>query len=175
MNFRSIVLSLILGAGCANAATVTEKSPVTQDLSAYRTATIGVTVAPGIDNPDAFKSMLGQFVESNLKEKKLADVVPEGGDLTVKITITKLDKPTSFAGIPAGELDATVTVELIDSKASKPLGAFDITANSKKGMSTSVGGVNTATGEDPRKRALQATADQIGSFLERHRGAVAAK
>lgn len=170
MKIPSILLSLVLGVGCANAATVTEKSPVTQDLGAFHTATVAVTVAPGIENPDVFKSQLTTFVESRLKEKKLfTEVVAEGGDLTLKITINKLDKPMSIAGVPGGESDTTASVELFDAKASKSVGAFDISATSKRNTSTSVGGVNTKTGDDPRKRALEAAADQVASYIEKHR------
>ncbi len=51
MKIRALMMGLVLAAGCANSGTVTEKSPVTQDLGAYRTATIAVTVAPGIETP----------------------------------------------------------------------------------------------------------------------------
>lgn len=170
MKFQSIVLSLFLCVGCANTGTVTEKSPVTQDLGAYRTATIAVTLAPDIENPDVFKSQLGTALGERLKEKKLfAEVVADGGDLMLKININKLDKPMSLAGIPGGESDTTATIELVDSKAAKSVGSFDITATSKRNMSTSVNGVNTKTGDDPRKRALEAAADQIASYIEKHR------
>ncbi len=170
MKLQAIAVCLFLAAGCANSGTVTEKSPVTQDLGAFRTATIAVTVAPGIENPDVFKSQLGTFLESSLKEKKLfAEVVAEGGDLTFKININKLDKPLSLAGVPGGESDATATIELVDSKAAKSVGTFDITATSKRNTSMSVNGTNTNTGEDPRKRALQAAADQIAAYVASHR------
>lgn len=99
----------------------------------------------------------------------MTDVVAEGGDLTLKITINKLDKPMSIAGVPGGESDTTASVDLFDSKASKSVGAFDISATSKRSTSTSVGGVNTKTGDDPRKRALEAAADQVASYIEKHR------
>jgi hypothetical protein len=109
-------------------------------------------------------------LETNLKEKKLfADVVADGGDLTLKININKLDKPMSIAGVPGGESDMAATVELYDSKGAKSVGAFDISATSKRSTSTSVNGVNTNTGEDPRKRALQAGADQIATYIANHR------
>jgi len=172
MKIQWLVLSVILGVGCANASTVTEKSPVTQDLSAYRTATIVVTVSDGVDKPDAFKSLLGTFLDAKLKEQKLfADVVAEGGDLTLKVNITKLDKAASIAGIPAGETDATASVELFDAKASKALGAFEITASSRQSSNVSVNGVRTTAADDPRNRAIRATSDRIAAYIETHRGA----
>jgi hypothetical protein len=170
MSFRALMLGLVLTAGCANSGTVTEKSPVTQDLGAYRTASIAVTVAPGIENPDVYRSQLGTFLEESLMEQKLFDkLVADGGDLQLKITVTKLDKPLSLGGVPAGETDATSTIELYDTKASKSVGNFDINASSKQAVKTSVNGVNTRTGEDPRKRALQSSADGIAKYIASHR------
>jgi len=170
MTRLALIFSLLLG--CANTGTVVEKTPVTQDLSAYHTATIAVDVDPSVDNPDVQKSQMSTFVEKNLRDKKLfADVVADGGEIVLKIKITKLDKPMTLAGVPGGQSDMEGSVELFDSKANKAVGAFDVTGSSKRNTSTSIGGVNTNTGEDPRKRALQAAADQIASFIESHRGA----
>lgn len=176
MKFRALALGLVLAAGCANSGTVTEKSPVTQDLGAYHTASIAITVAPDIENPDVFKSQLGTFLEESLMEKKLFDkLTAADGDLQLKVTITKLDKPLSLGGIPGGETDAKSTIELYDTKASKSVGNFDISANSAQSVRTSVNGVNTRTGEDPRKRALQASAAGIANYIASHRAGAAAK
>jgi hypothetical protein len=162
---------LVALAGCAKTGTVVEKTPVTQDLSAYHSASIAVEVDASIENPDVQKSQLSTFLEKNLRDKKLfSDVVADGGDLAIKIKITKLDKPTTIAGVPGGSSDMSGSVELFDSKASKAIGAFDVTGTSSRSTSTSIGGVNTNTGEDPRKRALQAAADQIAEFIESHSG-----
>lgn len=172
MKIQLLVLSLFLGVGCAHSA-LSEKSPVTQDLSTYRTATIAVTVVPGVDNPDGYKSLLGTFLESSLKEKKLfVDVVPDGGDLTVRVNITKLDKPFKIAGVPTGESDAAVSVELFDAKANKALGSFDISADSKKDVRVRLDGVDTTTGDDPRNRAVRAASEAIATYIQKHRGAL---
>lgn len=169
---RFALLVLVALAGCAKTGTVVEKTPVTQDLSAYHSVTIAVEVDASIENPDVQKSQLSTFLEKDIRDKKLfADVVADSGELAIKIKITKLDKPMTIAGVPGGQSDMEGTVELFDAKQSKSVGAFDVTGTSKRNTSTSIGGVNTNTGEDPRKRALQAAADQIAEFIEGHRGA----
>jgi hypothetical protein len=90
----------------------------------------------------------------------------------VKVTIKKLDKPMSLAGIPGGEVDTAESVELVDAKGGA-IGAFDVTATSKRSSSVSVGGVNTRTGDDPRKRALEAAAEQIAGYIASHRAGAA--
>ena len=177
MRLQSLVVVLCLGvAACVSKGTVSEKAPVTQDLGAFKTASISVAVADGIENPDVYKSQLTTYLESSLKEQHLfTDVPATGGDLTIKVTLKTLEKPPSFAGVPGGSSEGTGSVELVDTKAAKSIGAFDMTANSKQSVRTSVNGVDTSTGTDPRKRVMIAAADQIATFIASHRAAGAAK
>lgn len=166
MNRFAFAVLAALSFACAKPGTVVEKTPVA-DLGAYQSASISVDVDPSVDNPDVQKSQLSGFVEKDLKEKSLfANVVPDGGDLAIKIKIAKLDKPSLLAP----ETDMSGSVELFDSKAGKAVGAFDVTGSSKRNTSTSINGVNTNTGEDARKRALQAAAEQIADLIASHKG-----
>jgi hypothetical protein len=60
-------------------------------------------------------------------------------------------------------------------EASKSVGNFDISANSAQSVKTSVNGVNTRAGEDPRKRALQASAAGIANYIASHRAGAPTK
>lgn len=172
MRLHSLVVVVCLGVvGCVSRGTVSEKAPVTQDLGSFKTATISIAVAEGIENPDVYKSQLSNYLEADLKEQHLfTDVPASGGDLTIKVSLATLEKPSGFAAATGGgSSEGTGTVELIDTKASKSLGAFDMTANSKQQVRTSVNGVDTKTGEDPRKRVMIAAADQIAAYIASHR------
>src|SRR5262249_29165440 len=100
-----------------------------------------------------------------------SDVVADGGDVVLKVKVTNVDggntAVVALAG-NAGSAEISASVELFD-KASKPIGAFDVKGNSKKNVQTTVGGVNTAAMDDSTKKAFEAAADEIATYLETKR------
>jgi hypothetical protein len=172
MRIFSAILVAIALAGCAKPGTVTEKTPVTADLGSYKTATIAVTVASGIDKPDVHKSQCALAIEKQLKDRKLfTDVVAEGGDLVIKVSVDKVDGGGQILGAATSETEVKASVELVDSKQSKTIGAFDATGSSRRNTSTSINGVNTSDFGAKSALAHEALGEQVTGFIESHRGA----
>jgi len=169
------VLSLTSVAACAKTGNVTEKTPVTQDLGVYRTASISVDVPKDVKNSDKHQSTFGSALADKLKSRHLFEVAPDGGDLVVKVKVTSVDDGSAvLRGLgsgSAGDAKVAATVDLFDTKQSKSVGSFDVVGNSSKNFHSSVGGVDTAAIEDATGRAIGAAADQIADFLEKHRAA----
>lgn len=171
------LMAIGLSVGCAKTGTVTEKTPVAS-LAAYKVAKLEVDVGSSIKNAEQQKTAFHSAIADRLKEKKLfADVVADGGDLFIKVKVTKVDEGSKLGQAmgPAGggETEVSVSVEMTD-KDGKAVGAFDVTGNSKKnGVQTSVGGVNTSAMQDSTGRALGAAADEIAGYLAAKRGAAA--
>ena len=168
--FALAVLAFSLG--CAPTGTVQEKSPVTKDLGAYHTATIAVNVTGKTDKPDVHKSQCSLAIEKQLKEQNLfAQVVPDGGELQIKVNLDTIDDGTSIQALGAqSDVDVGASVELFDTKENHGIGAFNATGTSKRSTKTTVGGANTDT---TGKSALahQALAEQIASYIASHRAA----
>lgn len=172
----TISVVLAFGAGCAKTGSVTEKQPLTQDLSSYRSASIEVDMPSSVKNAETEKTSFVSTIGEKLRERKIfAEVLPGGADMTLRVKVTSLDsgdKGLQALGPSAGgDSQVQASVELFDTKQNKAIGAFDVAGNSKKNTQMSVGGVNTAAMEDTTARALAAAADEIAAYLEKHRGA----
>jgi hypothetical protein len=162
---------LAVAAGCAHGSVV-EKAPVTADLGSYKTATIAVTVGAGIEKPDVHKSQCALAIEKQLKEKKLfSDVVADGGDLVIKVSLNKVNEGGQILGAATGETEVAAAVELFDSKQNKAVGAFDATGSSKRNTSTSINGTNTSAFGAKSALAHESLGEQVATFIESHRGA----
>ncbi len=176
MNFKGMIgLAAVVFAasmGCVKTGTVAEKQPVAS-LAAYKSASISVDAPSEMKNSEKYKSDFNNALAMRLKEKRIfMDVTPDGGDVAIKVKITKMDTGSDVmrAVGPAnsGASEVSATVELFD-KESKAIGAFDVTGNSKKNVQTSVGGVNTAAMEDSTNKAIEAAAEEIALYLEKKR------
>lgn len=160
----ALALSLV---GCATGS-LTEKTPVTKDLGAYHSASVAVTVTGKTNKPDVHKSQCEIAVGKAIKDL-FTQVVPEGGELVVKVTLDKVDEGMSIQALGAeGEVDLGASVELWDAKENHGIGAFAATGTSKRASKTTVQGMPT---DNTGKSALahQALAEQIGSYIASHR------
>ncbi len=166
--FALVVLALSLG--CATG-TLTEKTPVTKDLSAYHTASITVNVTGKTEKPDVHKSQLALAIEKQLKEKNLfAEVVPDHGEIEIRVNLDKIDEGTSIAALGAqSDMEVGASVELFDTKENKGIGEFSATGTSKRSSSTTVGGHNVAGIQGKSAMAHEAMAEQIASYISSHR------
>lgn len=166
--FALLVLALSLG--CATG-TVTEKTPVTKDLSAYHTASIVVNVSGKTEKPDVHKSQLALAIEKQLKEKNLfGEVVADHGELEIRVNLDKIDEGTSIAAIGAqSDVEVGASVELFDTKDAKGIGEFVVTGTSKRSSSTTVGGHNVAGIQGKSAMAHEALAGQIATYISGHR------
>lgn len=174
---RVLAATIVVGAavvtGCVKTGTVNERAPIA-DLSAYKSASVAVEMPAGVKNGEtektAFLTGIGERLE---KRKVFSEIVAGGGDLTVKVKVNSVDTGSQLARAvgptAGGDAEVSATVELVDNKQGKSVGAFDVTGNSKKNAQTTVGGVNTAAMEDTTGRAFGAAADQIGEFLAKRR------
>ena len=172
------LLSLVLAAGsgvaCVKTGSTMEKAPFTADLATYKSASVEVDMPSDVKNADTSKTQFQSQIGDKLKEKKIfAEVAPGGGDMTLRVKVTKVDggsKGMQALG-PANEGAAQISasVELFDTKQNKVVGAFDVTGNSKTNTQTSVGGVNTKAMEDTTGAAFGAAADEIVAYLEKKR------
>ncbi len=173
MNVRKMMMiaSLLFATACVKSGSVAEKQPVAS-LAAYKSASVAVDVPSSMTNPEKYKSAFANALTLKLREKKIfTDVTTEGGEVAIKVKVTKLDQGNSgltAVGGNAGAAEIAASVELFD-KENKAIGAFDVTGNSKKNMQTSVGGVNTAAMEDGATKAFEAAADEIVGYLEKKR------
>jgi hypothetical protein len=166
--FALLVLTLSLG--CATG-TVTEKTPVTKDLSAYHTASIAVNVSGKTEKPDMHKSQLALAIEKQLKEKSLfAEVVAEKGEIEIRVNLDKIDEGMSVAALGAeGNVDVGASIELFDTKENKGIGEFSATGTSKRSSTTTVAGHNVAGIQGKSAMAHEAMAEQIASYIASHR------
>lgn len=176
MKLRNVmgIAALVMAAslGCVKTGSVVEKQPVA-GLSAYKSASITVEAPTDLKNAEQHKTGFVSALSAKLKEKRIfADVTPEGGDVSIKVSITKMDEGNTamraIGNANAGASEVSASVQLFE-KGSKPIGAFDVTGNSKSNTQTSVGGVNTAAMEDSTKKAIDAAAEEIALYLERKR------
>lgn len=168
----------VLAAGaqtaCVQKGTTAEKAPFTADLATYKSASIEVEIPSDVKNADTTKTQFQSQLGDKLKEKKIfAEVAPGGGDMTLRVKVTKVDGGNKgLQGLgPAnsGSSEIAASVELFDTKQNKVVGAFDVTGNSKSNTQTSVGGVNTKAMEDTTGAAFGAAADEIVAYLEKKR------
>lgn len=176
------LLSLVLAGGaglggvaCVKTGSAQEKTPFTADLATYKSASIEVEVPSDVKNADTTKTQFQSQLGDKLKEKKIfAEVAPGGGDMTLRVKVTKVDGGNKgLQGLgPAnsGSSEIAASVELFDTKQNKVVGSFEVTGNSKSNSQTSVGGVNTKAMEDTTGAAFGAAADEIVAFLEKKRG-----
>lgn len=167
-----LVMAVVLTSGaCAKTGSVRESTPVAS-LAAYKTARVEVELPTSVKNADAQKAAFAEAVAQGLRERKIfSDVVKEGGDVFVKVTVVKVDAGSAFErGMgTGGDAEVTARVELLDASDNKNVGAFDVTGNSKKSVTMAVGGVDTAAVEDSTGRALRAAADEIAGYLQDRR------
>jgi hypothetical protein len=169
----SLVLAAAAGTGCAKTGSVQEKTPLTADLATYKSASIEVDIPSDVKNADTTKTQFASQLGDKLREKKIfAEVSAGGGDMTLRVKVTKVESGNK--GLQAmsagGDSEVSASVELFDTKQNKVVGAFDVTGNSKKNVNTSVGGVNTKAMEDTTGAALGAAGDEIVAYLDKHRG-----
>jgi hypothetical protein len=91
-------------------------------------------------------------------------------DATFEITLTDFDKGNKaarmFAGTGEAELRASVVIR---GKDGAEIGAFDVTGNSRRQSSVTVGGYNTSWGDSLPGRAVHATVEQIVEQVEASR------
>jgi hypothetical protein len=174
MKLRAFVLVIAITAslGCVKSGSVVEKQPVAS-LAAYKSATISVEAPADMKNVEQHKSGFVSALTARLKDKKIfMEVPPEGGDVSIKVTITKMDAGSTamqaLGNANNGAAEVTATVELFE-KGSKSVGAFEVTGNSKKNSQVSINGVNTAAMEDSTRKAIDAAADEIALYLEKKR------
>jgi hypothetical protein len=170
------LLTLVLAGavGCAKTGSVQERTPLTADLATYKSASIEVDIPQEVKNADTAKTHFQSQIGDKLREKKIfAEVAPGGGDMTLRVKVTKVDGGNkglqALGPSNSGDAEVSMSIELFDSKQNKVVGAFDVTGNSKKNMQTSVGGVNTKAMEDTTDAAFGAAADEIVAYLEKHR------
>ena len=170
------LLSLVLAAGsgvaCVKTGSTMEKAPFTADLATYKSASVEVDMPSDVKNADTSKTQFQSQIGDKLKEKKIfAEVAPGGGDMTLRVKVTKVDGGNKGlqAMTAGGDSEVSASVELFDTKQNKVVGAFDVTGNSKTNTQTSVGGVNTKAMEDTTGAAFGAAADEIVAYLEKKR------
>lgn len=170
--FASIALAMALA--CTPSGTVHETAPVTKDLSAYRSASIAVNVTGKTEKPDVHKSQLSLAIEKQIKEKNLfAEVVPDKGDLEIRVNLDKIDEGGTMGGLAAGDTDVAASVELFDTKDNKAIGGFQATGTSKSNTHTSIGGVDTKTGSSQSASAHAHLAEQIATYIASHKAGAA--
>jgi len=163
------------GAGCAKTGSVQEKTPLTADLASYKSASVEIDIPSDVKNADTTKTQFVSDLGAKLKEKKIfADVPPGGGEMTLRVKVTKVDagnKGLQAMGPPnmAGDAEISASVELFDTKQNKVVGAFDVTGNSKSNTSASINGASTKSIEDTTGAAFGAAANEIVAYLEKHR------
>jgi len=168
----ALVLAVGASVGCAKTGSVQEKTPMSADLASYKSASIEVDLPGDVKNADTTKTQFQSQLGDKLREKKIfAEVAAGGGDMTLRVKVTKVEGGNKGlqAMTAGGDSEVSASVELFDTKQNKVVGAFDVTGNSKKNVNTSVGGVNTKAMEDTTGAALGAAADEIVAYLDKHR------
>jgi hypothetical protein len=165
---------LMLGASvaCVKTGTVAERQPVAS-LAAYKTAALTVEAPPDLKNAERYKAGLSESLVARLTEKKVFErVAPGEGDVVIKVKITNVDTGSAaaraFMGANSGAAEVFATVELFDKQA-KPIGAFDVTGNSKSNVQTKVNGVDASSVSDVTTKAVEAAAEEIALHLEKKR------
>src|SRR5690348_16187936 len=91
---KTVAIAMVVASalGCVKTGTVAEKQPVAS-LSAYKSASVTVEVPSDLKNAEQHKTGFVNSLSAKLKEKKVfMDVAPEGGDVSIKVTITKVDE-----------------------------------------------------------------------------------
>lgn len=170
----SMAVALVLSAGCAKKGTVAEGAPMTQSISAYKTAALKIEGQMGEKNSgknqDAFKAALAK----GLKEKNIfADLGADeaASDLVIKVSTSKVDEGSALgAGLgTGGDAEVALDIQFMDTKQGKSIGKIAVSGNSKKDVSVTAGGVNTDAVADRTSRAFAAAANQVVEYLDKHR------
>lgn len=161
-------------AGCVQKGSVNERQPFTAHVSDYKTASVEVVIPDSVTNSAKVKQQMADAVTAKLRGASLfSDVPMTGGDMTVKVNITNVDAGSKAAqalsSTNGGDAEVAATVELFDAKASKVVGAFDVTGNSKSDSSVHVGGLNMKAVDDTTNTACGAAADQIADYFLKHK------
>lgn len=165
-------LTLLFAFGCVQKGSVKEREPLTADLARYKTASVEVDMPTDAKNAETTKTHFQSDLGKKLKDAKIfSDVAPGGGDMIVRVKVTKVDRgnegmqATGFMA-NAGAAEVKATVELVDVKQDKVVGSFYVSGNSKSNVRTTADDL-----DDAALTALGAAGDQIVDYLDKHRSA----
>jgi hypothetical protein len=150
--------------GCVKTGDVLVEQPLAQKLP--HTGTVGVVVNAkpewSVDADRMKEGLFHQLAESGWKHADSPDYVFE-------VTFVSFDKGSGAARAfnVGGEAELYAHVE-VKTREGQRLAKLAVTGNSKRKSTVSVGGYNTAWGDNLPARAVSAAIDQIIEYLQAH-------
>lgn len=170
--------------GCSKPQYIQESVPLTQDMSAYGSANVEVTVPEGMTNPGALQTGIKDGLSNQLRQQNVVAKtdVPEP-DILVKVAVVDVDRGSDVNRAVAGsgglvglnsalnnngEGSITLQVEVTDVKKAARLASFSAMGVSGEAgdPKLSLGGVNTAVLTDVTDLSMAFAAKEIARYLK---------